>query len=241
MGKPMTPEAKQRLKEIADAKKGRATLKSLDVMGFAAALDAAQNGDSQFPGEEAGGFLDNGTFRTGYLPNLPFTFHIHERRADAKNVKDRRSSVSIAPTHWAKTVTHVELKHARDDQRELIHNWLRDRVAPIAKKGWAGPTRGNEYTATWLYPVQPMLRLIHAIWPGKDDDWRGKVSKYLHGYSAAWFRHCGPWGWGRYAMGEVVLKNASLEWRAACEERRHAKIVNEMCQRGLMYDYKPKA
>lgn len=225
MGKPMTEDAKRRLKEVADAKKGRATLNGLDAMGFAAALDAVQEGRVEFPAEPLRGFRADGGFHGVYLSTLRWTYSREENRADRG-----RSPRTV----FAQTVTHVELKYARDDQHALVRQWLGGQCVPAAKRGWMGPQRGTEYTAVWLYPVQPMLRLIHAVWPCPGDAWTEKVRKYLHGFSAGWVRNMGPHARAKDMNGE------SDAWREAVADKRHAKAVADLCARGMMYDYQPK-
>lgn len=163
-GSPMSAAAKDRLRELAAAKKGRETLQGLDPYGWCAAFDALQNGDVVFPKENqiatrAGIELVDGQ----YFP-MRWTF----QRAD----KVHRN-----------LITHVKLKHARDDQHEKIREVFG--AVPAVHYVFAGPGRGREPQAFWLYPVAPILRLFWAIWPGEKDDWAGKVKKYLHGFTAS--------------------------------------------------------
>jgi len=157
----MSVAAKERLREIAAAKKGRETLQGLDPYGWCAAFDALVNGDVVFPREDEIASRGGIELVDGRFFPMRWTY---QRGENANHI-----------------ITHVQLKHARDDQHEKIREVFG--AVPAVRYVFAGPARGREPQPFWLYPVAPMLRLFWAIWPGEKDDWDGKAKKYLHGFT----------------------------------------------------------
>lgn len=211
-GKPMTAEVKARLKAAGLAKKGRASLKGLDPYGWAAAKDALDEDRVEFPapsligaaGQITADFFDTRKFR--------WTFSRVEREADRS---DRRGRT--------RTITHVAVRYARPDQLDDLYTWFGG--VPVVEESFAGPVAGNVLKAFWLYPVAPVLKLFHAVWPGANDDWRGKAAKYLHGYTAGAVARRSPLGttavadksWSPSTPSGFMDAVANNAHRLACE------------------------
>lgn len=219
--KPMTEDAKARLKELAAAKKGRTTLAGLDVAGWSVAMDAILDDDPRatFPVPL---IIKSGVLHSHNLTSLRYSYMREEKRRDAATPR----------TYFGSTITHVRLKGVTEHQRAGIIAWLGEAAAvPVVYQSYAGPDRGIEWRPDFLYPVAPMLRLFYAIWQG---DWKDKAVKYMHGHTAGHVRYLSPW-----VTAGNLLPNQPTGWLEARAARRHAEAVDDLVRRGLMYD-KPK-
>lgn len=180
MGKPMTEEAKVRLRELAAKKKaetaGRNTLIGLDGGGWMAALDALLNDEVRFPRSDL--FTPLGEMDARNVSGFRYHWSKAEKREN-QTMND----------HTHHFVTHVKLNRGRDDQHADLVRCLP--AVPVVE--WTFVTIGfSEPRPLFLYPVAPMMRLMYAIWPGEKEDWIGKACKYLHGYSLGWLSELSP-------------------------------------------------
>lgn len=199
-GTPMTAEVKARLAAAGAAKKGRATLKGLAPDGWGPALDDLQEGRLHFPAPEM--IRADGTILTSSFPGR-WRFRRTEKAHDREHGTGRAS-----------VLTHAELCYARDDQHTDLIRWLGERAIPVADYKFAGPGEGSKLAPLFLYPIAELVRLVWAIWPGEKDDWRGKVRKYVYGYTAGMVV-----GMMANASGGKAFKEAPANWRDARDDR----------------------
>ena len=213
MATKMTDEAKKRLRELADQQKGRATLKGYDNAGWFPAMDDFQEGRLHFPHESL--FTSRGQFdgRDLRLKRFRWTYSKDEV-VTAKRTR--------AATH--NMVTFVALKHGRPDQETSLR--ANFGAFPIVERVFAGPGRGYEARATWVFPAAPVVRFIWALWPGAKEDWGAKAGKYLHGYTAGFFRTHGPKAFRVADVPEGFTDAASAG--------DHAKEVTRLIKVGIL-------
>lgn len=188
MAAKMTEAARERLREIAAAKKGRTTLKGLNPQGWAAALDEIADATGS-----AGEYLLHAQYRAAInAPDVfPTGYALGHDLGIRWNYSTSDRQKTTAGCDSKELVSHVALRYATVRQHADLIRVLEGEAVPIVQFKFNGIN--NEPAALFLYPLRPILALMCAIWPDAEKDKTAeKVRKYLFGYTPRMVRDSNP-------------------------------------------------
>lgn len=190
--KPMTPEAKARLREYAEKKRaetrGRTSLRGIDPLGWAGAIDTVLAADvlptvtwradgslrvvypDDRPGVYVSSWMDGGVLRSWWMGQQR---EAHRMRYGA-----------LCP--WA-ILTGTRPGQEDDLARAFDHRRIRI-------PSYAGPEKGQTSRDTVAFPVAAVVAVFAQLWPNKAEgdqhpEWVAKLLKYACGYTEKSIAH----------------------------------------------------
>lgn len=184
---PMDAATKQRLKELAAAKKGRETLAGIDPLGWAGGIDTVLAADKT-PRVRiyADGRLDvegdtAGVWHTKLSWFSQDKLLTYWGGQDLETPAGRKSKVKRA----AVGCPWVRLSYTRPGQLEDLERAFGCRR--ICYTTYGGPGKGHVPRTDPVFPADKIVALFKLLWPGDDRDgreaWVAKFAKYAAAYT----------------------------------------------------------
>lgn len=175
--KPMTAEAKARLKAAAEASRGRKTLAGIDPLGWAGSIDFVLSMDS-IPAVDVmgdGRVLEPVTSGVGSMA-LPV------RVGRGHMGRDREGKMArLVFCPW------VRVAYTRAGQEDDLERAFGAR--PMYRWKSNGPGGGQTRVLCRVFPVRPVVAVFKLLWP---KDYPERLRKYLTAYSEKWVEHATP-------------------------------------------------
>lgn len=187
----MSPEAKARLKAVADAKKGTTTLMGLDQTRGLVGLDNVQDREGSLPQVKL--TVKGNLFYDMHQVPMPTTIGANQLSAYLRTMRHAKEAINGNTCPW------VKLGYAAAWQKAELGKRFGQRM--IAFQTRVRSTGGTGFQTDWVTePVFPLAQVIawfRFLWP-KPQEWGERAKKYLTGITDLYTRM-------RPGVGQPVL------------------------------------